>query len=220
MNKSKRTYLLLPLASIIVVGAIVAIAIIPKINEINELTANIESENTRNTQLTTKRNQLLEIQTEEENLRANYTITSTALPDQKFIANLIMTMEALASQSDVSIGSLQVNPGTLVLEKPGISQNAEQLDITMTTQGSIDNIKTFLKSVYTGMRLINIRSINITTSQTETTQMQLTAQAFYKPRPILPQHAEEQLVVVTATESNLVESLEKLATYSPEGVTN
>lgn len=220
MKKSKHTYLLLPLASIIVVIAIVAVAIVPKIGEINDLNTNIQIENDRTTQLLAKRDQLLQIQESESDLLARYNLATIALPDQKYVANLIITFESLAERSGISIGSLQVNPGTLVLEKPGISQNAEQLEVVLTTQGTIDGVKAFLKGIYSGVRLINVNSINITTSQVETTTVQLSAIAYYKPRPELPQNAEESIPEVTEEDNILAASLEALTSFSPEGVLN
>ncbi|MBI2595222.1 type 4a pilus biogenesis protein PilO [Candidatus Daviesbacteria bacterium] len=106
---------------------------------------------------------------------------SSLLPDYTSLPKLIDNLTTLAVQNEASISGLQFQPVDLLGAPKTLSKDAkpEEIEFTLNSQGSYENLSLFLNSIVTTNRLININSVNFNKPLDSPLSMSINAVAYF-----------------------------------------
>ena len=94
--------------------------------------------------------------------------TKYILPDSEDIPNLIVQLEALAFEQGLILEKIEFTP---IKQESENIKNYQILSVNMRLIGSYPALKSFLKAAEENMRLMDISSINFSTSSEESLQI-------------------------------------------------
>ena len=210
-----KKFYIIPVLSILIVIAIGLFIVQPKISEISDLSQKITTEKEKNTKLTAKRDALTRLRDNKEEITAKGAAVRVALPSEKNITQYLLELDNLAQASNIVIRSVQVTPGTLIEEKPTITQAADELVLNIAIEGSFESIKTFFERVSQAKRLINAQSLNIAiNSETSgTVSASGVFNIYYKQRPQTPKDATEAIPELTPENNETFDEISNLTSY-------
>jgi len=163
LKKNKKD--LAPLA--FTVGAFVLLAkvVLPQISEISDLRSNIETQTARNQGLLQSESTLAAINDAE--LNADYEIVLNSLPRNKSIGAIFEALTSAANKSNVSIGSLNLQVGSVYdqdinsVEK-NVIQGVQFINLLVRATGSSSSDLTYFAEVlYKTLPVVEINSIGV-----------------------------------------------------------
>lgn len=209
-------FYIIPVVSILIVLAIGLLVIQPKINEIMELSEKTETERSNNTKLTAKRDAMVSLSANEQEIIAKLNSVRVGLPDEKNITQYLLELDKLSQASNISIRSVQVTPGILVEKKPTIGQAADELTLNIAVDGNFESIKTFLQRAFKAKRLINTDNITISINSETDGSVNATGifNIYYKKRPQIPTDFMAEVPVLTDADNKLFTELESFTSYA------
>lgn len=217
---NKNLYFVLPVISILVVIVIVLAWVQPKVASILDKQRAIQSEKDKQVKLDAKIKQLDLLLQDKTELVAKLTSINVALPTQKDVPQLIIQLQKIAQESDVDIQAVQLSPGKLVNETAPASKTGPDITINISIQGNYEAVKTFLGKVFKAKRLINMESINLTSSSTSDNGalvVSLMMNAYYQPIPPKPTDPTQELPVITKEEEAVYDKLQSYTAYQNDG---
>jgi len=118
-----------------------------------------------------KLNQVEELN--QEDLESKMTLALAALPDHKPYYEVLSTLQTLAKNSQVQLGSFDLNPGSLSTPSAKANdkkqnENLVYLQTEITAKGNLEQVTSFIDSVQKSLPLITVKSITITESDDKT----------------------------------------------------
>lgn len=180
--KREKTQAFLAIA-LTLIGCIIfgLFAINPTIATILQLQKQLSDDAGAYSQLVSKVNNLSALQGKYNDLQPDLPLVLAAVPDTNHIPELLGQIQALALKENCSVITLQSNP--LVLS-PYISKQDSTVSISLTIQGSNQNILNFIHSFTKFERILTIDEIlisSVSTSDNNQTQALIQASAYFRP---------------------------------------
>lgn len=149
----KYRFVLLPLAASLIIVLSTILFVLPKVREIFEIKGRLEEEQEKLSSLTEKVAFLVGL--DEYELGEKVVVAEEALPSKKAIAEILVALSSLSSETEVSFGGLEISPGKLVPEK------FEVLAFKLTLEGPRPNIQNFFGRVNQVLPIMKVISFGI-----------------------------------------------------------
>jgi Tfp pilus assembly protein PilO len=216
-------YYVLPVIAIVVVIGVGLLFVQPKITEIQDLQQRKAAEEERKSKLDKKLTDLAQLESNKTDILAQQSALTVALPNQKEAPALIIELQKIAQESDVSIQGIQLTPGKLLNDtsQAATGKTGPQIAFNLAYKGNYEAVKTFMGKVYKAKRLINMESINLNTggAGAEDGGVSVTSNmaAFYQPRPAIPKDETEAVPVLTENDRKTYDLLQTYNSYQIEG---
>lgn len=150
---------------------------------------------------------LIALQNEDEE-KKYLAIATAALPQEKDFAGILTAISAAAGESGVIVNdySFQIGDINSIIQK-GKPDN-QTVQISLTIKGSMDQTKDFLTALAAQFPLSEISSITMTSDGTAA----ITANFFYVPAQKVPFVDTNPLVVISAEQKKVLDTLSHNAT--------
>lgn len=180
----------------------------PKIESSLVLSKEMDKSSVKLLALTKKVNALAALDPSE--LKEMFNMVNTAIPSDKDIPGFMLGIGRIAQEASVSVGLIEVSPGSISTSSSEIAQNkkAGQQPITakVTVTGLFQNIISFISKATNGRRLLKIEGINLSGAGAqklnEPISMSFSISLYYQPLP-------ESLGVITLPIENITDQEEK-----------
>lgn len=125
---------------------------------------------------------------DEQVLSKQFADLVSAVPIDKSLQSIFLTSDLLLSQSGLSISSIILQSPGSIASGSGTGQNkqdkttgASKLTFTIIGKGSYDQVKAMLQSVHAIRRLVNLKKIDISFNKSDSANVQMEVEAYYKP---------------------------------------
>lgn len=173
-----------PLVFSLLTSAIFAFfAIKPTLSTIVSLQKTLDEQKTTLTQIDQKTNDLTLARKNIQNIPSDTLVNlNTMIPPSSDLPFIIDNLNYLAQVNQATISGLQFQP--IELSNPSASVSAKepllsQVDFTLNTQGSYENLTKLLNNLGKSARLIDIQSVTFTKPEEGPLLMSITARAYY-----------------------------------------
>ena len=208
--RSLHLYQPIILSVVILLGSILGITlvVVPVARTTFELAAATRSLSTEIGQLRAK-NSLLD-GLDEETLRGQLEAIVTAVPPDKALPSLLLTVEGLSGQSGITLSDLTLSPGIIATGAAQESTVTEKqlganlLSFAVTVEGTFDGLRSFLNSVVGVRRLMRVRNFTATFASSGTTKTLLQMDTFYIPYPTSLGRPTQKLNPLSVREEELL----------------
>ena len=185
--KTNYTYIIGISIGVVLVVALISIFVIkPFINKANSLNQDVKTEKLVLQALEDKKNKLDKLKDKEEELKADAKTVVNALPDNKEAGRLFIQIDGLAKENGGNVKSI-TEGGVSVGSQGNVSQTATGLaDIQKLTYTipidftSYFSFKDFITKSETALRLVNIDSFTINTTEKGTLAVDLGVTTYVK----------------------------------------
>jgi len=107
---------------------------------------------------------------------------SALLPDSVDNVGLILSLNALAARSGLVLSNVDVSASTNAAAAGGLSANASpvnSIDLSLAATGSYGSFQKFLDGVERSQRLLDVRTISVTGSNTDQYTYQMTIRLYW-----------------------------------------
>lgn len=144
----------------------------------------------------------------EDKLRSDYEKVTAVLPEGKDAPSILRLVETAASSSGVTIESLNFVPGKIATESgnlpppPGGKQ--QEIPVTLTVSGTIDQIAACLKTIFNSGRLMTLKNLMISFPEGKPVKANLTLGAYYFFAVESPQKIDEPLKELGSKENEVL----------------
>jgi len=205
----------LPSILMAVISIILVIyALIPGIKYIQKTWTEIETLTKENGVLKKKINTLSQF--DEETLSAYMTTLLSAVPSDKSIASILMTIDSVAMKNNVALADLKVmNPGSISSDSASMKISNTKLGsntirIATSIKGTPENVFSFVSNIRKVRRLIRIATLSQTFQSSEaspsaTTSLEL--EAFFAPLPKTLGKIESEIQPLSANEEQMITTM-------------
>lgn len=231
LSKLPHKYILyvILLIIIIVIFFMSTAILIPTMLNIGSLRANLNEKEEQLAKLRKKRSLLESLDSQQ--MLSNLSEAELALPGEKNIGTIFLTLENLSTLTQQNISNINVTPGVIasgsaksedvLSELDVISQKgAQALRVSVDTNGTADQFKDFLRQLINSRRIMDIESVEI--SYLSETQDYLDATfsllVYYLPTITQIGSLESQIIEFTQEEQQLLSNLIQLPDLSSVSV--
>ncbi|MBI4064788.1 type 4a pilus biogenesis protein PilO [Candidatus Gottesmanbacteria bacterium] len=169
----------------------------------------------RDIDLTKKKLAILE-SLDEEYLRHSVTSLTQGVPTEKSVASLMTTIEAVASENNISVTELRLGAlGTLATDSATQKQSLTNQNISahIIVSGPYEQYILFLKQLVRVKRLLRVESLRVSLNSGEVTS-QLTIEGFYKPLPKSTNTITTEIYPLSQQEEASVNEITALPDYT------
>lgn len=116
-----------------------------------------------------------------QNLAELQDTVSLALPLDANVTGALNQVQSIARLSNVSVSSFAVKPLAFAASKDPLVKRMGSFELNLAVSGSYDNLKTFIKSVETNVRVMNVSSMRLTQAATgDNLNLALTVEVYYQ----------------------------------------
>lgn len=201
-NLAEYKFLLLPILLIVAIFSTSLVFLKPKISEILEIQKKISQDRKKLTLMTPKVAALEGLN--EVELSAKAELSLKALPSEKDIPNILLTLKTLGSQAGINLKQIQVDPGKLspVEEMP-------PLTFSLMVEGEEEKIRTFLERAELTFPLMKVEKISISAQGESPDEASLSLNVFFLPLPQTFGAVESSLPVISPQEDEAYQLLSK-----------
>ncbi len=160
MKTSTKRILSIALAALLFVGILVVYAslIKPELAKIDEKRALVVSKESLFASESSAVNQVQDLIGQFQSIVALQETVSLALPQEENVTGILNQIQSIASLSNVSLNSFSVRPLAFKPTKQPLVRRLGSLEIVFAVTGGYENLKQFLKSLETNVRISNITS--------------------------------------------------------------
>lgn len=156
---------------------------------------------------------------DENDLRQQLLTVVSAIPSDKSIPSIFLTIDQLASNNNVSISDMNINsPGSLATEAAKRQTTEEKvlgtslLPFTISVSGQLTGMQSFFAKVSSVRRLVKLRNFDVSfahevSSPSGNISVKMGLYAFYAPLPALNPQAEQTLPTLTSDEYGVLAQL-------------
>lgn len=158
-----------PIALIVGSFVLIWVVVIPQITDINDLNRQVDIQTETNQKLRDSRNTLDSIS--EGQLDEDYELVLRALPVNKRIGQIFEALNSAAFASNVSIGSLNLQVGSIYEEDNNVSGPRKAGDIPVLSiivrvnSSSATDATRFAQSLYDSIPIVEINAVSATDSE-------------------------------------------------------
>ncbi|MBI4034267.1 MAG: type 4a pilus biogenesis protein PilO [Candidatus Brennerbacteria bacterium] len=86
---------------------------------------------------------------------------SLALPPEENVTGILNQIQSIANLSNVSLGSFSIKPLAFEATKQPLVRRLGTLELSLIARGSYTNLKQFLNSLETNVRIVNVESFRV-----------------------------------------------------------
>jgi Tfp pilus assembly protein PilO len=210
-----KTYLIPAVVVILVVASGLGL-VFPKIKEANKLRRNLKVQKSKLAKLTVKVNDLEGLDQLELAHRAEK--VTEALPNEKEIPYLMVTLTELVNRHHLEMESFSVNPGELATASAMVKNKAEILDIKLAVKGQMQDFKKFLTDLFKIAPLMRTHSLQFKSGQFRgTVEINLPVKTPFLPLPLSLGKLDKPLPKITDEENLVYQQIVGLETIPSEG---
>jgi Tfp pilus assembly protein PilO len=157
MKTSTKRILSIALSGLFFVGIIVVYSglIRPELAKINEKRALLISKETLFNNEQSAVNQVEKLLGEFQNLTDLQSAVSLALPLGANVTDALSQIQSIARLSSVTVSSFSIKPLALTASKQPLVKRLGSLEVSLAVAGSYDNLKNFVRSLETNVRVSN-----------------------------------------------------------------
>ncbi len=185
MKTSTKRILSIGSAGLLFIGILVVYTALirPELSEVAQKRALLVS---KQTLFTNQKNAVSQVQAligRFQSLAKLQETVSLALPQQENVTQVLNQIQSIANLSKVELGTFSIRPLAFEAAKQPLIRRLGSLEISLTLTGPYENLKQFLKSLETNVRVINVRELHLVpapTPQIENFSLTLTVETFYQ----------------------------------------
>ena len=201
-------------------------AVFPSITKIQSLLADTQKLSEESKALNAKLTILTSL--DEDSLRKQLDTVISAVPTDKSLPTVFSTVEGLAAQAGVSLGTVNIEGDTSLASASAANtrQTAQEkqlgtrtIPFSVTIQGTLDAIQHFIALAPQVRRLLRIRTFAITfPTDNRQVSISLDMDAFYQPSPTSLGKTGAAVVTLTDAEQSVISEVSKLPLASGESL--
>jgi Tfp pilus assembly protein PilO len=207
LNKLFKVYnkFLLPTIIFIVCAMVTFYGIIPGVKSIQNLYIE-QKEIAKQVVAINNRIKILEGM-DEASLKNHVTSLMTAVPPNKYLASVFVTLDAIALESGVTVDFMSITNGgniaTQSAELATVKDVSNLIPIKLDVNGTTDQIKTFLDNIISVRRLFRVDQFNMGFNS-NSSSLSMNIDSFYAPLPKTLGKTDDPLTGFTANEEELL----------------
>lgn len=186
-----------------------------------ELMQNVGKERDEVLALQTKLSQLQNL--DEESLRQQLRVLTSAIPTDKSLATLLSTAETVSANTGATLSDLSlINPGSLAtdsakrLSAEEKTFGASLLPFTALLIGSDAQVKNYLATAVAVRRLLRVKQLSIVFASDGSARATVNMEGMYAPLPTNLGDVKQPIVPLTAKEEDLLDRLSSQPNYGQE----
>lgn len=192
----------LPIITVIVF-LFVLFLVQPRISSILELSESVKVLEQQTKVLEEKIGSLGQI--DGQDLRSKIQQAEKALPSEKDVPSLLFSVDKLATDTGVSVTSLQLTPGEITATTSA-SQSFDKLPIRLSIGGSYEGVRDFLTKSVSSNRIFKILKVSLTTGQGQASiSASLDLEVYFLPLTNVRFKIEDPLPKMTPEEEKAIE---------------
>jgi Tfp pilus assembly protein PilO len=185
MKTSTKRILSIGLAALLFVGILVIYTsfIRPELGEVSEKRALVVSKENLFADESSAVSQVQDLIGQFQSIATLQETVSLALPQEENVTEILNQIQSIANLSNVSLNSFAVKPLAFEVTKQPLVKRLGSLEITLSVRGSYGNLKQFLRSLETNVRIANISNFRfVSTGQplVDDYNISLTVETFYQ----------------------------------------
>ncbi len=185
MKTSTKRILSIALAGLFFVGILVVYTslIRPELTKIGGKRALLVS---KETLFSNEQNAVTQVETllgQFQNLAELQDTVSLALPLSANVTGALNQIQSIAKLSGVSVASFSVKPLAFAASKEPLVKRMGSFELNLSVAGSYDNLKTFVKSLETNVRIMNVTNMRLaplSTGAGDNLNLTLTVDVYYQ----------------------------------------
>ncbi len=186
-----------------------------------DLIQDVNTERTEIVGLQTKLNQLQAL--DEETLRQQLRLLTSAIPTEKSLATLLSTAEVVSANTGATLSDLSlINPGSLATDSAKRQTSEEKtfgaalLPFSVVLTGSEQQIRNYLSTSINVRRLLRIKQFTVVFSGDGNARSNVSLDALYAGLPTNLGDVKQPIVPLTEKDEQLLDKLAAQPNYSQE----
>ncbi len=159
-----------------------------------------------------------------EELRMKLTALLSAVPADKSLPTLFSTIEGLSAQTGVATQNMAISSGGLIATDSAKKQSAEEakigsnvLPFSLTSAGSLENIRSFLSTSITIRRFLRIRNFDVTFSGSASATARFSMDAFYAALPANLGAVDMPVAALSEIDERTISRVTGLPSFTEQG---